>query len=331
MAGGMRRRTQRRNAPRKRHRGRVRVAYYAAVGGHFAGVTIVNAAARGFARLFMNIRLYEVNDPLHQTIAQLNEFQPDLLAGYTGALTILAGKQREGVLHISPIGIATAGESMSATDKKVLEEAFGCVANNGYGSSEHLLMGFVMPSGTSMQLYDDDLIYEMFDDHSLVTNLFNFTLPLIRYRMADILRPVAVKTYPDSPYLEIESLVGRSEMMPMFVSDEGVEDFISPHTINEIFVAGVTRFQLRITGRASFRFLICLDAQLSAAERPQVVAGVKARLREILAQKKMSKVDFEVDVVEDIPVNARTRKFQLIVDATSDAQIPSGELRATGV
>jgi len=314
-AQGLRRRASGRSMPRKRHRGRIRMAYYAAVGGHFAGVTMMKAATRGIGRLLMNARLYEVNTPLQETIAQLNEFQPDLLFGYTGALTILAGKQRQGTLRISPIALATAGESMSATDRKTLEEAFGCPATNGYGSSEHLYMGSVIPGGTSMRLYDDDLIYETFDDHSLVTNLFNFTVPLIRYRMADILRPVTRKADPASPYLEVESLVGRSELMPVFVNEAGVDDFISPHTINEIFVAGVSRFQLQITGATSFRFLICLDMQLPAAERPQAIAGVQVRLREILAQKSMSNVHFEVSVVDDIPVNERTRKFQLIMDA----------------
>lgn len=218
------------------------MAYYGAIGGHYAGVTMVNAATRGLPRLFMNVRLYEVNDPLQQTIAQLNEFQPDFLFGYTGALTILAGKQRAGALRISPVAVGTAGESMGATDKKTIEDAFGCTANNGYGSSER---------------------------------------------------------------------------MPAFVDAAGNEDFISPHTINEIFVAGVSRFQLQITGRSTFRFLICLDTQLRGPDRQQAVAAVAARLWEILAQKKMSNVNFEVVVADDIPVNPRTRKFQLIVDATA--------------
>src|SRR5262249_35792150 len=148
-----------------------------------------------------------------------------------------------------------------------LEDAFGCAVTNGYGSSEHLMMGYAVPGGTTMVLLDDDVIYEMFDDHTLTTNLFNFTVPLIRYRMADILRPAAKKTDPHSPHLEIERLVGRTEFMPRFKSEDGTDDFISPHTINEIFVAGVTRFQLQVTGPASFRFLVCVDAQLSAQQR----------------------------------------------------------------
>jgi phenylacetate-coenzyme A ligase PaaK-like adenylate-forming protein len=300
---------------RRRKRGRQRVAFYGAVGGHFGGVTMASAARKGIAKLFVNLGLYEINDPMPETVARLNAFQPDVLTGYTGGLMVLAEKQREGALDIAPRVVSTVGESMGPTEKATLEEAFGCVARNGYGSSEHLGMGVQIPERGTMLLRDDELIYELHEDHCFVTNLFNYTLPLIRYRMSDILRPVEEKTDPSSPYLEIESLVGRSEIMPRFVNAEGSEDFISPHTINEIFVAGVARFQMQLTGEDSFRFLVTLDPSLDDAGRREAVAGVERRLREILDHKGLTNVCFDVTVVDDIPVNPRTRKFQLIVQA----------------
>jgi phenylacetate-CoA ligase len=306
----------RRTPPRPRRKGgRRRLAFYGAIGGHFGGVTMVSAARQGLARLFVNVGLFEVNDPLPDTIAALNHFQPDVLSGYTGALMILADKQREGALDIAPRVISTVGESMGPTEKAALEEAFGCIARNAYGSSEHLGMGAQIPERGTLLLRDDELIYELHEDHCFVTNLFNFTLPLIRYRMSDILRPVERKADPSSPYLEIESVVGRSEIMPKFVSAEGSEDFISPHTINEIFVPGVARFQMQLTGNDSFHFLVSLEPSLDEDGSSEAIAGVERGLREILHQKGLGNVRFEVVVVDDIPVNPRTRKFQLIVQA----------------
>jgi phenylacetate-coenzyme A ligase PaaK-like adenylate-forming protein len=176
-------------------------------------------------------------------------------------------------------------------------------------------MGASLPGGDRIVLNDHDLVFEFFPDHTLITNLFNYTLPLIRYRMADVLRPVPSGEH--SPYLVIESLVGRNELQPVFKNRDGVEDFVSPHTINEIFVAGVTRFQLELTGDATFRFMICLDAALDNAQRTAAAEAVAARLREILARKRMDNVRFEVVPTDDLPVNPRTRKFQLIVDRRS--------------
>jgi phenylacetate-CoA ligase len=161
-----------------------------------------------------------------------------------------------------------------------------------------------------MTLMDDHWMLEFYEAHSVMTNLFNDTLPLIRYSMSDILRPISA---PGAARILIQNLVGRTEQMPVFVNAGGTQDFISPHIINEIFVKGVTRFQMQITGPSSFRFPICVDAELDEAQRAMAAAGVRTRLAEILAQKGLSNVAFEVEVVADIPLNERTRKFQLIV------------------
>ena len=306
---------QRQSLPRKRGFGRFRFAFYGATGGHFAGVTMAKSAERGLARVLMKVGVFEVNSPLADVIAQLNAFQPEVLTGYTNALKVLAARQRTGELHIAPQMIGAGGETVTAADRAFLQEAFRCDVASTYACTEHLMMGSSDPDGELMTLYDDNLIYEFFDDHSLVTNLFNTTLPLIRYRMSDVLQPVANTS--GTRHLKIRNIVGRTELVPLFVNDAGVEDFVSPHTINEIFVAGVTKFQLQITSATSFTFLVCLDPALDASARGQALHTLEVRLREILAQKRMSSVHFTIEPRDDIGVDPRTRKFRLIVDARS--------------
>jgi len=298
--------------PRKR-KGKFRLAYFAAIDGHYAGVTMIASIQSGLAKWFVDVRCFEVNSPMPEVIAGLNEYQPDFLSGYTTALKILAERQRAGELKLEClIGLGTAGEATSDADRALLEQTFGCQLANMYGCSEHLGMGGSRPGSPNIVLQDHDLIFEFHPDHSVVTNLFNYTLPLIRYRMADILRPVDSGKH--APYLVIESLVGRNELQPVFKTRDGGEDFISPHTINEVFVAGVTRFQMHLLGAEAFRFMICLDPALDAEQRAAAIKAVSDRLREILARKRMDNVRFEVLAVDDLPVNPRTRKFQLIVD-----------------
>ncbi len=162
-----------------------------------------------------------------------------------------------------------------------------------------------------MTLTDESLFMEFRDDHSVVTNLFNYTMPLIRYRMSDILRPVSP---PGMHPVVVENLVGRSEMMPTFRNGDGKLDFISPHTINEVFVKGVTRFQMQITSDTSFNFPVCVDTGLTADERTRLTQTLATRLQQILQQKGLTNVRFETSIVDDIPVHPVTRKFQLIVD-----------------
>ncbi len=302
--------------PRRRRFGRLQMAYYAAVGGHFAGVSMMSTMNHGIARLFSKINLFEINSPLPEVIERLNKLQPDFITGYTTGLKILAEKQNEGVLKISPMGVGTGGEAMTQTDKAMIESAFNCEASNGYGSTEHLMMGAASRDGETMTLFDSDLTYELFDDHCLITNLFNYTQPLIRYQMSDVLRPIE-QTNPAAPYLVVNSLVGRTEKIPTFINRDGAEDFIHPISVVELFIAGVTRFQMRLINKTSFRFYVVLDQQLNTAEQERVVEATQQRLREFLNQKLMDNVLFEVVSVTDIPVDQRTGKFKLIVDENS--------------
>ena len=299
---------------------RIRLAFYGATGGHYAGVSSLAAMQRGLMRLLVRAAAFEVNTPLPNVIAGLNDFQPEILFGYTTALKMLAEEQRAGRLRIRPISIMASGEVTTGNDMKILSAAFaGATAQSVYACTEHMGLGFSNPDGETMTLMDDNLVFELHADHTIVTNLFNFTMPLIRYRMSDILQQVSA---PDARHIVIRNLVGRSELMPTFRNPAGATDFLSPHTINEVFVKGITRFQMRLTGPTSFRFPVCVEPGMDEAARAAAVAAVTARLKEILDQKGLGNVSFEVPIVDEIALNPRTRKFQLIVDERDAATSP---------
>ena len=69
--------------------------------------------------------------------------------------------------------------------------------------------------------------------------------------------------------------------------------------------------------------MVCLDSALDAGQRATAVAATRERLREILAQKRLDNVRFDVVPTDDLPVNPRTRKFQLIVDRRAERPTPS--------
>jgi phenylacetate-CoA ligase len=291
---------------------RIRVGFYGATGGHYAGVTGVMAMQRGMRRLFVRAAAFEVNTPLPDAVAGLNKFQPDMLVGYTTALKMLADEQRADRLSIAPVVVSATGETTTQGDLAILSTSFsGAKAFSVYGCTEHMLLGLSGPGGDTMVLMDDDLTFEFYEDHSIITNLYNFTMPMIRYRMSDILLPLSA---PDARHIVIRNLVGRTEQMPIFQNSAGATDFLSPHTINEIFVKGVTRFQMRITGPTSFRFPFCVESGMDNQARAATAAAVAARLQEILQQKGLGNVSFETPIVDEIALNARTRKFQLIID-----------------
>lgn len=302
-----------RTSPSSRLLRKTKVAEFFATGGHYGGVSMAKHWCRGHSKFFVDLLLLEINSPLNDVVTQLNRFQPHILGGYNTALKLLAEEQNGGALHIAPETVVTGGEPVSPADLAQLKQAFGGQTYNNYASSEHLMMGVTGPGDELMTLYDDDLIYEPHEDHLVVTNLFNFTLPLIRYHMSDVIH-VGPIDESRLPYLKIGSLVGRTEMTPRFINEEGLEDFISPFMVIELFVAGIQRFQMQLLGPESFKFAVYIDPTLTLAQRATSLQEVEQRLKSILEQKNMSNVQFQVESVDELPLNEKSRKFQLIVN-----------------
>jgi phenylacetate-CoA ligase len=78
-----------------------------------------------------------------------------------------------------PAAVAATGEMVTPADLRFLCAAFdGAAAASIYACTEHMMLGISNPGADTMTLLDDNLIFEFHADHSIITNLFNFTMPL---------------------------------------------------------------------------------------------------------------------------------------------------------
>lgn len=289
-----------------------RLAFFGATQGHFAGISLITTFRRSFLPLFYRIETFDINSPVRPVLDGLNALQPHVMVGYPSGLLILAQKQQTGELGIRPHVIGASGEPLGPEARRTIERAFGTPVRNLYICSEHLCMGIAKPGSDGMYLFEDDLIFEIHSSHTYVTNLFNRTTPLIRYRMEDALRPMPDRER-EFPFTKVGAIVGRMEQAPMFVNRHGSEDFISPHIINEFHAKGLRRFQLQVLSKTSFRFRVVLEPCGGEADRKDVLENIGKKLREILRQKEMENVTFEIEEVDDLRVDPKTGKFKLIV------------------
>ena len=291
-----------------------RLAFVGSVRGHFAGVSFVSSARQVPSRWFFTVEVFDIHQPLQTLVAQLNRFQPDILAGYSTALRMLAEKQLQGVLRIHPSVVESSGEPVLSNDRSVIETAFQVTVSNLYMCTEHMYMGIQKPGYPGMYLLEDDLVFEIKDDHTCVTNLFNYTLPLIRYRMDDILIP---DHGPDGilPFTKIKEVIGRNEHTPIFTNNHGVDDFINWHVISGFVTKRLRRIQLQLIDHKSFVLKACLEKGLTNSQTLEALREIKKKMTELLAAKEMDNVSFDIKVVEEIPIDPSTGKFKLILPA----------------
>ncbi|MCE9518106.1 MAG: hypothetical protein K8R87_00825 [Verrucomicrobia bacterium] len=293
-------------------RWRRRTAFVAATRGHFAGASLILTGNHGTNNLFYDVRTFDVGRPMPEIIAELNKFQPHVLSGYGTVLRVLAEAQERGELRIKPTHVGNGGEPLLLETKACLERAFHVPVMNAYASSEHLYMGMTLPGSNGMHLLEDDLIFELNPDHTCVTNLFNETMPLIRYRMDDVLVP-DLNGSTKLPFTKVKEIVGRSEDALIFTNCHGQEDFIHPIVIVELIVSGLNAWQIVLENKTSFRFRARLNAGQSIQEQQATCDRIRDKMNAILAEKEMSNVHFEIEQVDTLEIDPQTGKFRLVV------------------
>jgi phenylacetate-CoA ligase len=295
-----------------RLRWRRRVAFVAATRGHFAGVSLMLTGNRGTNGWFYDVRPFDVGQPLAKIVEELNRFQPHMLSGYAAILKMLGEAQERGELRIHPTELGNGGEPLLPDVKAYLEKVFGVPVLNGYASSEHLYMAMSLKGAEGMHLLEDDLIFELGDDYTAVTNLFNDTMPLIRYRMDDVLVPAGIAQGP-YPYTKVRDVVGRQENALVFTNEHGREEFIHPIVVAELVVPGLNAWQIVLESRTSFRFRAKLDGSLTPDQRAVTRQRIEGTVTALLADKEMRNVRFEIEEVESLPIDPLTGKFRLVV------------------
>jgi phenylacetate-CoA ligase len=291
---------------------RTRVAFVAAAHGHFAGASLLVTGNHGTNRLFFDVKTYDVGRPMRQVVEALNHFQPQLLTGYAGVLERLAEYQEAGVLRICPTIIVSGAEPLRPCCRTTLESSFQAQVINAYASTEHLFMALTLPGSDGMYLLEDYLIFELRDDCTYVTNLFNHTLPLIRYQMDDVLIP-AKDSSGRYPFTKISDLVGRAEDSAIFVNEEGAQDFVHPSLLGKLSVPGLRSWQVQIVNRAAFVFRARFEEGRSREQKRDIRQSIRHRLDALLAEKHMHNVGFEIKEVDRLEVDPRSGKTRMVL------------------
>lgn len=237
--------------------------------------------------------------PTEQIVEKLNVYQPAMLGGYPSNLELLIEEQKSGGLHISPVIIMTGGEYLSPQLRESLKEAFHCYVQTSYACTEG---GTVACECKEQHLHinDDWVIVEPVDvnnqpvpagmqsDKLLLTNLFNFSQPFIRYEVTDriVLHDEPCACGNLSPWMEIE---GRNDDVLTFTED-GKVIRVPPlavyATLKEVHC--IRRFQLVVHSENRIELRLDVDADIS---KENAFTEAEVALREFFDQYNVRNID----------------------------------------
>ncbi|MHC4062220.1 MAG: phenylacetate--CoA ligase family protein [Planctomycetota bacterium] len=295
---------------------RSRVAYIGATDGHFAGIGTTSSVPR----IFFKFRAIPINSPLENIRRIADSYQPDILGGYASGVCILAKEQLAGTINIRPRTVCCSGDLLTPKMRATITEAFGVEPNNAYISSESMTMGIECHTGRRIHLNEDYFCFEVVDDklnavnHGesgklVLTNLYNYTQPLIRYQMNDEIILNKKPCQCGSSFSILETIAGRKEDFLWFDKADGTQDYVHPLILVEFFVPGLDKFQFIQTERNTL-----LMKAVVIGDHKRITKEIMNKMQEILAKKNLDQVvRFSVEIVKELHNDSKTGKFKLVV------------------
>lgn len=111
--------------------------------------------------------------------------RPCVLRGYPSRLCEVAS-----YLASAPpaIAIICTGECLFDNQKALLQGVFQASVINEYGCQETGISGLTCPEANRLHLDSDRCLYEIIDGQLVTTDLYNYTMPLVRYKCGDVLQ-----------------------------------------------------------------------------------------------------------------------------------------------
>ncbi len=229
--------TKKKKAGKEQSRARA-VSVYADIASHMSHA-VVNSLAYAFVD-----REYPATLSVREIVEGLNSVQPESLSAYPSILYQLALEARAGRLHIVPKRIASGAEPLLPHIRDVVRDTWGLPVTNFWVTSEGGCLSWSCGKGEGMHLNEDLQVVEVVDENGspvppgtrsakiYLTNLFNYTLPLIRYEITDqVTLRADERCACGSNLRRIDDIQGRLE--DMFTYHSGVR--VHPVTFSSAF------------------------------------------------------------------------------------------------
>jgi phenylacetate-coenzyme A ligase PaaK-like adenylate-forming protein len=173
-------------------------------------------------------------------VAALNDFRPDALLPYASLAAALAREQLAGRLRIRPRVVSTHSEVLTPDMAAAIERAWGSPPFDHYGLSEHPNCGCACRHRRGIHLFEDLFIAEVVDEGNrpvppgepgfklLLTNLYNFTQPLIRYEVSDMLTLDPAPCPCGRPFRLVARIGGRNDDIILLPGEGGRTVAVQP-------------------------------------------------------------------------------------------------------
>ncbi|UUV17242.1 hypothetical protein NRK67_04885 [Fusobacteria bacterium ZRK30] len=289
-----------------------RIAFIIATGGNFASYNLAQEAKNiNYTTLTL-----DVNGDFKEIIKSLNEFQPTILSGYSSSIAALGEEKLNGNLGIFPKRVFCSADKLTRNRKEIIERAFGVIPLNFYGATESLGMGSEIPERGQIFLFDDYYKFEIVDEKMdevgpgevgdlIVTNLYNYVMPLLRYKMEDRLKKSKDQ---DFNFTLIDEIAGRVVDDLYFEMADGSQEKLTALQLVGMYFNNVKKIQFVQEDKNTLKIRYVEREELDPEKE------ILPMMTEFLRSKNLEKdIKLIIEKADNIPVDPHTGKYRQIV------------------
>jgi phenylacetate-coenzyme A ligase PaaK-like adenylate-forming protein len=297
-----------------------RLAFVGAIDGHFATTVSLQRLRRLNPAVAATLRLVSFLQPSAAIVAELNAFEPTIVATYPSAAVMLAEERRAGRLRFAPAEVWTGGETLSGAMRTFIAGTFGCPVVNSYGASEFLSLACECRYG-HLHLNTDWAILESVDGDArpvpngragattLLTNLANHVQPLIRYDLGDRVTLHGQRCECES-LLPVIDVQGRNDDTLHLPASVGEPISVLPLALSTVLEEEAGLFDFQLVQDRPDRLLLS-SAQVSHTD-DGVLQRARASLAAFLAKQGAGEVQIACRMHAP-DVRGRSGKVQRVV------------------
>jgi phenylacetate-CoA ligase len=243
----------------------------------------------------------------------VDRFRPETIVSYVAPIMKLAEWLIANGRRVHrPQRILGAAEALHESQRRIIEQAFGCPAYNTYGCREFMLIAAECEHRNGLHINADHLKVELGASRGedegpgprdiIVTDLHNYGMPLLRYANGDLATAGAQSCACGRGLPLLASVDGRK--LDALRTRDG--RFVPGEYIVYAFLyaTGIRRYQVVQKRLDAFEIRIVRDRDFE----PAVVDLVRRELRKVVGDS----VDLNFEFVDDIPLT-QTGKLRVTV------------------
>ena len=282
------------------------------------------------------IPIFELSDSnLAAMVQKIAAASPVLMDGYAEALNFLAGYLKStGTLAVRPRALMSSAQTLPASSRKLIEEAFGCKVFDKYGSREFSGIAYECEAHEGHHVVAEGYLVEILRDGKpalpgeigevVITDLNNTCMPFVRYRIGDLAEAMApgVACACGRGAARIGAIQGRVQSIIQGTDGRYLPGTFFAHYLKEYDYA-FKRFQVIQEERDAMTFRVVKGGRFSDS----VLEEVLATFRQYLGERMRIDVEFvdEIALIRTGKHLASVSRLNVDFQRTAPSVIHAGE------